>query len=211
MSNTRTKILFIVDRSGSMSSLRDSVIEGFNGFVASQKELTDSCEVTFCQFDHEFETVFADRPIKDVPELTTHTYIPRGNTALYDAIVRGINEFTPRCCPMDQILVIIQTDGMNNASREARINNVKELISKKQEEGWLFTFLGANLDAILEAGNMGISQDHAMQFNSNINSNKAVYGLMTNKVGALRSSKGTGVSGQSVLSYTGDERRSVDV
>lgn len=209
--NIVTKIAFLLDRSSSMSPLQASVIEGFNEFIQGQKLQDDPCRVSLYQFDHEFTPIFVDRALNEVPNLTTSTYVPRGNTALYDALVRSINDFARQCCPMDQVLFIINTDGAENASKESSSQSVKALIEAKQAEGWNFTFIGANLDAIAAARTIGIGASSALQFNSNVGSNKAVYGLMTNKVSSYRSMKSTGAEGQAAIDYLSEERTSVNI
>lgn len=209
--NIVTRLVFLIDRSGSMSHLQQSVIEGFNGFIANQRKQDDLCTVSLYQFDDQYQADYVDKPLAEVPALNTSTYQPRGGTALYDALVRAINDLSGRTSLMDQVLFVIQTDGYENASKEANAATVKSLVQSKTELGWNFTYLGANLDAIAEASHLGIASGCALQFNANANSNKATYGLMTNKVSTYRATKATGAEGTQVMSYTADEARSVDV
>lgn len=211
MSNIVTKIVFLIDRSSSMETLRDSVIDGFNEFIAGQKLQKDLCTVSLYQFDDIFEEVFTNKSLDEVQKLDRNTYVPRGMTALYDSITRCINLTNTIVCPMDQTLIVIQTDGAENASKESSSQSVKALIETKQAEGWNFTFIGANLDAIAAARTIGIGASAALQFNSNELSNKAVYGLMTNKVSSYRSMKSTGAEGQAAIDYLSEERTSVDI
>ena len=144
-------IVFLLDRSGSMETCRDDVIGGFNAFVADQKALGGN--LTLIQFDDKYEVVYSETPLDEVGPLTRETFVPRGSTALLDAIGKTIKEGKSQAP-----LFIIFTDGLENTSRTYTKAHVKDLIEQKTKEGWTFMYLGANQDAFAEAGSMGISR-----------------------------------------------------
>ena len=151
-------LIFLLDRSGSMESCRDDTIGGFNAFVKDQAALGG--KLSLIQFDHEIEKSFTDLELKEVKPLTTETFKPRGSTALLDAIGATIKESsgTP--------LVIILTDGYENASTKFTKAHIKDLIEQKTKEGWTFMYLGANQDAFAEAGSIGIAAGCTMNYDA---------------------------------------------
>jgi Mg-chelatase subunit ChlD len=146
-----SEILFILDRSGSMASMRADAIGGFNSFLADQKKVKGKANLTLIQFDHEYEQQHASTPLKDVAPLTEATYVPRGSTALLDAMGRGISDLKARAKSKDKKIVCILTDGQENASREFNKDKIKKLTEECQKDGWSFVYLGANQDAMHEA------------------------------------------------------------
>ena len=157
-----TEIHVIVDRSGSMYECIDDTIGGFNTFLANQKaDTSDECFFSLYQFDHEYTVSFKNKPIQEVEPLTKDSFQPRGQTALLDAIGRtiiGIGDSN------NKIIVVIQTDGQDNSSKEFDKNKIKEMIKQKEDEDWKVIFLGANQDAITAAGSLGINQNRAMSY-----------------------------------------------
>jgi uncharacterized protein YegL len=139
--------VFLLDRSGSMASCCIDTIDGFNTFIESQKQFGGT--MTLCLFDDQFETVYEKMPIADVPQLTTDTFVPRGGTALHDAMGQVLKMELS-----DDAMVIILTDGDENSSRTYTSVHVKDLVNLKP---WKFVYLGANQDAVLAARNMGIN------------------------------------------------------
>ena len=138
--------VFLLDRSGSMESCIDDTIEGFNTFVESQKEFGGT--MTLCLFDHEFNTVYEKVPIDQVNPLNNETYVPRGGTALHDAMGQVL-----KMNLSDDVMVIILTDGEENSSSKYTAAHVKDLVDAKP---WKFVYLGANQDAVLTAQGLGI-------------------------------------------------------
>jgi hypothetical protein len=138
--------VFLLDRSGSMDSCRQDTIDGFNTFIDSQKQFGGT--MTLCLFDDQFETVYDKLPIEEVPPLTEHTFVPRGGTALHDAMGQVL-----KMNLSDDAMVIILTDGDENSSRTYTSAHVKDLVNLKP---WKFVYLGANQDAVLAATNLGI-------------------------------------------------------
>jgi uncharacterized protein YegL len=139
--------VFLLDRSGSMQSCVDDTIGGFNAFVDSQKSFGGT--MTLCLFDHEFDIVYDKVPIDQVVPLTKETYMPRGGTALHDAMGQVL-----KMNLSDDTMVIILTDGEENSSNKYTAAHVKDLVDTKP---WKFVYLGANQDAVLTAQGLGIN------------------------------------------------------
>lgn len=150
--------VFILDRSGSMETCRDDTIGGFNAFLNEQK--ADGGTLTLILFDHEYQLVYTNKPIADVEPLTHKTFVPRGSTALLDAIGRAIKECKTGPTPT----VVILTDGRENASHNYTKAHIKDLITERQNNGWTFVYLGANQDAFAEAGAIGIAPTATMNY-----------------------------------------------
>lgn len=142
--------VFILDRSGSMETCRDDTIGGFNAFLAEQK--VDGGTLTLILFDHEYEMIYERKSINDVEPLTTQTFVPRGSTALLDAIGKTIKNIT---APTPTVVIL--TDGHENSSRDYTKAHIKDLVEQKTKDGWTFVYLGANQDAFAEAGSIGIA------------------------------------------------------
>jgi hypothetical protein len=138
--------VFLLDRSGSMESCRNDTIDGFNTFIDSQKQFGGT--MTLCLFDDQFETVYEKTPIEDVPVLTEDTFVPRGGTALLDAMGQVL-----KMQLSDDTMVIILTDGDENSSVTYTSAHINDLVNLKP---WKFVYLGANQDAVLAATNLGI-------------------------------------------------------
>ena len=165
------EVVFIIDRSGSMSGLEADTIGGFNSTLEKQKQ--ESCKTLWSTvlFDDRHEVVHDRLPIDQVKPLDTDTYYVRGMTALLDAIgraihhVRNIHKYArPEDVP-GKTLFVITTDGMENASREYTYAKVRQMIEHEKEKyGWEFMFLGANMDAVDVAGRMGIDRSRAATF-----------------------------------------------
>lgn len=157
----KTEIICIVDRSGSMSSMRNDAIGGYNTFIKDQQNVPGEARVTFTQFDDRYDIVYNAKPLADVPQLDDNTFVPRGSTALLDAIGRTLNEQGKRIADekwADKVIVVIITDGGENASREYTREQVNEMTKHAQEKAeWSFIYLGANQDAIQVATNLGIN------------------------------------------------------
>lgn len=158
-----TEIIAIIDRSGSMSSVLDDAIGGFNTFIENQKNEDGRANFTLIQFNHDYEVVCNGIDIKEAPSYDRKTYVPSGNTALLDAVGKGINEVTARTAGLNnKVMIAILTDGHENSSREFTLAQVKTLIDQRKSEGWEFVFLAAGPEAFdMEhfAGAMGISKD----------------------------------------------------
>lgn len=168
MNHNLTETVFILDRSGSMNTMTEPTIAGFNQFLRDQAEAKGQARLTLVLFDDQYEIPYHSIPIEEVVLLDTTTFVPRGSTALLDAIGRSIVELGARLSRLPEnerpgsVIVAILTDGMENASREYNWNNIQSMIRHQTEKyGWEFLFLGANQDGIATAAQMGIAAHNA--------------------------------------------------
>ncbi len=167
-----TEIIVVLDRSGSMEMVRKDTIGGFNAFVEEQKKTTGEAKLTLVQFDDQYLVVYGGLPIQDVPKLTSETFVPRGMTALLDAVGKTINIVGDRLANTaeDQrpslVLFVIITDGHENASKEFKLTQIKEKIKHQTEKyNWEFVFLGADQDAF-QAEAMGVCAGNTFNYTS---------------------------------------------
>ena len=172
MRENLTEIVFILDRSGSMSGLESDTIGGFNSMIAKQQKEEGEAIVSTVLFDDETDVIHDRVAIGDVKKLTEEDYFVRGCTALLDAVggaihhIGNVHKYAREEDRPAKTLFVITTDGLENASRHYSFKDVKRLIKRQQEKyNWEFLFLGANIDAIEVAGNMGISRDRAANYN----------------------------------------------
>jgi uncharacterized protein YegL len=170
MNKNVTEIIFLLDRSGSMSGLESDTIGGFNAFIKKQSVSEGETLVTAVLFDDQYEVLWNGTNAINV-KLTDREYYVRGSTALLDAVGRTILDVGHRLSKASEeqkpgkVIFVITTDGMENASREFTYEKVKELIKHQQEKyNWEFIFMGANIDAAKEADNLGIDLDNAYNF-----------------------------------------------
>jgi uncharacterized protein YegL len=173
----KTEIAFILDRSGSMQSMTHAAIAGFNEFLKAQQGTLDDhgqpipATFTLILFDHEYLPVYNRQDIQTARPLNLDTYVPRGNTALLDAIGRTIDSIgqelaaTPEAERPAKVIIAILTDGEENSSRQFSMEDINQRITHQTEKyQWEFMFLGANQDAIATASRMGIHAHHAATF-----------------------------------------------
>lgn len=172
MRENLTEIVFILDRSGSMSGLESDTIGGFNSMIAKQQKEEGAAIVSTVLFDDETDVIHDRVAIGDVKKLTEEDYYVRGCTALLDAVggaihhIGNVHKYAREEDRPAKTLFVITTDGLENASRHYSFKDVKRLIKRQKEKyNWEFLFLGANIDAIEVAGNMGISRDRAANYN----------------------------------------------
>lgn len=149
------EVVVVIDRSGSMQTIAKDAIGGFNTFLKEQQDVKGAANMTVILFDHE-HLVLADAvPIADVKPLDTKTYIPRGNTALNDAIGRALATLDAKA--PKKAIVCILTDGQENSSREYTAAQIKERITKSEANGWQFVYLSASPTAFADGGALGIN------------------------------------------------------
>ena len=163
-------IAALLDRSGSMQSIADDTRGGFDAFIAKEREQPGTTLVTLAQFDDEYESVYQNTPVDQVPPLTLE---PRGTTALLDAIGRFITEIGSGLAALPEedrpgeVSVLVLTDGHENASREWAKDAVKQLISQQEDKyGWDFVFLGANIDAVDVGTALGFSAGKSLTYDA---------------------------------------------
>ena len=171
MRKNLTEIVFILDRSGSMSGLEGDTIGGFNSLIRKQRTEEGEALISTVLFDN-FSEVIHDRvPLDQVPELTDKEYYVRGCTALLDAVggavhhIGNVHKYAREEDRPERTLFVITTDGMENASRHYTYDRVRQMIERQKEKyGWEFLFLGANIDAAKEAARFGICEDRAVNY-----------------------------------------------
>lgn len=152
MKTDLTHIAFILDRSGSMQSMAEEAIGGFNAFLKEQQAEAGEARLSLTLFDHEYTPLVKNSSIEDIEPLSAETYIPRGMTALLDAMGRTIHELgkelasTPENERPGKVIVVTLTDGLENASQEYTYENLGEMIEhQKKVYNWEFLFLGSDL------------------------------------------------------------------
>lgn len=194
MRDDLTDITLVVDRSGSMNSIRDDAEGGVNALIAQQAAEEGDARLTLVQFDQEYEFVCSGTPIGEVPPYRLR---PRGSTALLDAVGRAINETGARLADLPEaerpglVVFVVMTDGQENSSREFTRAQVREMIQHQQDVyNWHFTFLGADASAFAEAGGMGIDQQGVAQFSKQRVSQ--AYAGTSSKVARMRQQRRTG-------------------
>jgi len=171
MNQNLTEIACVVDRSGSMASIRSDAIGGFNTFLEGQKAHPGRARLTLVLFDHEYQVVHDGKDIRAVPPLDEATYMPRGTTALLDAIGRTVDDIgarlarTPEAQRPGKVIVSILTDGLENASKDYTRERIATMIEHQRTKyGWDFIFLAANQDAIQVAAGMAIPAQDAIGY-----------------------------------------------
>lgn len=188
----RSEIACIVDRSGSMDTVRADAIGGFNAFVRAQREEPGEARLTLALFNHEYERPLEHVPLAEVPEMTEATYRPSGTTALHDAIGRTLHDLRARIEGLsaedrpDSVVVAILTDGMENASRDYTSESVRTAVTACRDAGWEFVFLAAGQDAVMSASRVGIAAADAMPFAANAAGTKAAFSKMAAAVSKKR-------------------------
>jgi hypothetical protein len=190
----KTDITFILDRSGSMQSVWTETLTGFNHFLKSQKETEGEANFTLIQFDDKYEVNYVAKDIKEVPELTVVTYVPRGWTALLDAIGKTMNTTGIRLTTMsketrpDKVIFVILTDGQENASREYSKEQINRMIThQKDKYAWDFVFLGANQDAFAVGSSFGLSRGQTMTYTADAVGTNMLFNTLSDRMTAYRS------------------------
>ena len=196
MKKGSTELVFILDRSGSMSGLESDTIGGFNAVIREQKKNEGDCLVTTVLFNTEEKLLHDRLKLTCVPEMTENDYRVGGCTALLDAIghtIRHISEIHRYAREEDvpeKTLFMITTDGMENASTHFSRAEVKRLIEKKKEEsGWEFIFVAANIDAEECASSIGIDRENAVEYQHDVAGTQLMYESMNLAAGAVRANK----------------------
>lgn len=184
-----TDVVVVLDRSGSMSSNRNDHQEGLQSFIAKQKELPKSF-LTFVQFDDiaPFELVYDNVNMEQVKNINIE---PRGCTPLLDAIGKTVTYIDKHNRNRDVIFLIV-TDGMENASKEYNHQNVRDLINAKKEKGWQFVFVGTNFDVITTGSSLGFDAGKNVTFSNTAGSIKAAYDYSGTKFNSYRSMRAQG-------------------
>lgn len=200
MNDNATQITLILDRSGSMGAIMDATVEGVNAFLAEQQKAAGEALLYFVQFDDQYDHVY-DGDMQGAPLLTLaekpdknhHRYEPRGITALLDAIGRTIEDLGKRLEKMPEperpakVVVVIMTDGLENASKHYKLRQIADMIAHQRDVyKWQFQYLGANQDAITEAGKFGIPASHANTFRASTMGTRNAVRAMSSNISSFR-------------------------
>ena len=188
-----TEIVFILDRSGSMSGLEADTIGGFNSLIAKQKKEEGEAYISTVLFDDESEVIYDRVSLDEIKPMTDEEYYVRGCTALLDAVgnaikhIENIHKYARDEDRPEKTLFVITTDGQENSSREYSYRKVKKMVEKqKKEYGWEFLFLGANIDAAAEAEKFGIARDRAVKYHSDKEGTAVNYRALSRAVSSVR-------------------------
>ena len=193
--NNLTELVFILDRSGSMSGLESDTIGGFNSLIEKQRKEDGECYVSTVLFDNASEVLHDRVKLPDVKPMTEKDYTVRGCTALIDAIgdaihhIENIHKYArPEDVPQHTMFVIT-TDGLENASRKYTGDQVRKMVEQKKELGWEFLFIGANIDSVETARNYGIDADRAVNYRADSRGTAVMFCTVEKAVGKVRKAK----------------------
>ncbi len=193
MKKNLTEVVFILDRSGSMSGLEADTIGGFNSMIEKQKRSEGEALISTVLFDNTSEVIHDRVDIRHIDPMTREDYSVRGCTALFDAIGGAINhignvhKYARAEDVPEHTVIVITTDGMENASRRYGSDEIKKMIRRQKEKyGWEFLFFGANIDAIETARSFGISEDRAVNYNSDSEGTQLNYEVLSEAISAVR-------------------------
>lgn len=188
-----TEIVFIMDRSGSMSGLESDTIGGYNALIEKQKKEEGEAFISTVLFDDVCEVLHDRVDIDKIQPMTDREYYVGGCTALLDAIggaihhIGNVHKYARSEDVPEKTLFIITTDGLENASRRYSYDRVKHMVERQKKKfGWEFLFLGANIDAIKEAGRFGIDANRATNYECDSKGTKVFYEAVCNVVSNVR-------------------------
>ena len=170
MKKNLTELVFILDRSGSMSGLEKDTVGGFNSLIEKQKKEDGECLVSMVQFNTVSDVIYDRCPLDQIRNMEMKDYQPSGCTALIDAMgdairhIRSVHKYIREEDVPEHTLFVIMTDGEENASKRFSSDEVKKLVSQQKEKGWEFLFLAANIDAVETAKHYGIAENRATNY-----------------------------------------------
>ena len=189
-----TEIVFILDRSGSMSGLEADTIGGYNSLIEKQKKEEGEAYISTVLFDDECEVLHDRVPLSDIRPMTDKEYYVRGCTALLDAVggaihhIGNVHKYAREEDRPEKTLFIITTDGQENSSKHYTYEKVKHMVERQKEKfGWEFLFLGANIDAVAEAKRFGIREDRAANYHCDSEGMAVNYKALSKAVSVMRS------------------------
>ncbi len=193
MKKDLTEIVFILDRSGSMSGLETDTIGGFNSMIEKQKKIEGEAFISTVLFDNTSEVIHDRVNVKDIRSMTEEDYSVGGCTALLDAVggaihhIGNIHKYAREEDIPEHTMFVIMTDGIENASRRYNSDKVKSMIERqKSKYGWEFLFLGANIDAVETAAHFGIDEDKAVNYRSDSIGTQLNYDVMSETISSFR-------------------------
>ena len=214
MKKNLTEIVFILDRSGSMSGLEADTIGGFNSMIEKQRKADGEALVSTVLFDNMSEVIHDRVDIRDIKSMTDRDYTARGCTALLDAIggaihhIGNVHKYARKEDVPEHTLFVITTDGMENASRRYDSEKIKKMIERQKEKyGWEFLFLGANIDAVETAKHFGIGADRAVNYHSDHKGTQLNYEVLSEAVSAVRCSAHLGTNWKKRIDEDYESRR----
>lgn len=197
MKKNLSEIVFLLDRSGSMSGLEKDTIGGFNAMIEKQKKEEGKALISTVLFDHEMKVLHDRVPVQDVKPISEKDYQVRGCTALLDAMggaihhIGNVHKYARNEDVPEHTIFVITTDGMENASSHYSSSKVRTMVERQKEKyGWEFLFLGANMDAIAAAKDFGIEEDKAVEYRSDDIGTRLNYAVMSEAICEFRT-KGT--------------------
>lgn len=204
MKTDYTHISIVLDRSGSMAELASDTIGGFNRFLEDQQKAPGEATLTLVQFDHEYEVLYSCIPIKVIPPLNPDTFIPRGSTALFDAIGRGILETGEHLSALSEeqrparVIFVIYTDGLENASKLYTSPRIREMIAHQEKVyKWDFLFMGSNQDAIKNGAEIQIPMRGSLNVNATGQGTRSAFAALSRNTVRVRDEMARGLSGVS--------------
>ena len=190
-----TELLMILDMSGSMYSLRDDTIGGYNSLIEEQKKEEGSAIVTTVLFNDGYSVVHDRVDINDVEPMTNADYVPQGTTAMLDAVGKAITSIGQKLAEMPEeqrpskVMVTIITDGYENASREYSWDVIKAMIKEQREKySWIFTFIGADIDTMAVSNNLGIDSRLSKSYTKSVDGSNSVYKSVSKAMKRVRAS-----------------------
>ena len=193
MKKNLTELVFILDKSGSMSGLEKDTIGGFNSLLDQQRKVDGECVITTVLFDNRYELLHDRIDIRAVQPITGKEYFVGGSTALLDAIGKTIHKIgtvqknTTEDYRAEKVMFVIITDGEENASRHFSSAQIRQMIQRQKERyGWEFIFLGANIDAVETAGRFGIDADRAVDYVPDGEGTELNFRMMSETVATFR-------------------------
>lgn len=197
MKKNLSEIVFLLDRSGSMSGLEKDTIGGFNAMIEKQKKEEGEALISTILFDHEMKVLHDRVQVQDVKPISEKDYQVRGCTALLDAMggaihhIGNVHKYARNEDVPEHTIFVITTDGMENASSHYSSSKVRTMVERQKEKyGWEFLFLGANMDAIAAAKDFGIEEDKAVEYRSDDIGTRLNYAVMSEAICEFRT-KGT--------------------
>ena len=213
MRKNLTEIVFILDRSGSMSGLEADTIGGFNSMIEKQKKAEGEALISTVLFDNISEVIHDRVSVQNIKPMTDEDYTVRGCTALLDAIggaihhIGNVHKYARVEDVPEHTMFVITTDGMENASRRYDSEKVKKMIEHQKEKyGWEFLFLGANIDAVETARHFGISEDRAVNYHSDSEGTQLNYEVLSDAICAVRCSAPLGSNWKKRISEDYEKR-----
>lgn len=196
MKKNLTELVFILDRSGSMSGLERDTIGGFNAMIEKQKKQDGECIVSTVLFDDESRVIHDRVSLDEIRPMTEDDYFVGGCTALIDAVggaihhIGNVHKYARKEDVPENTIFIITTDGQENASHRYSSNKVKQMIERQKDKyGWEFLFIGANIDAVETAKRYGIDRNRAVNYNADAQGTSVLYETVSKAVCNVRASK----------------------